>query len=62
MFLHFSIVISVINRRAVVLVEVYQESLAKGCRQPIAQLIAMYCSLSNTQGNNDSGELKQQLI
>ena len=37
---------SVINRRAVVLVEVCQEPLAKGCRQPIAQLMAMYCSLS----------------
>ena len=35
--------ISVINKRAVVLVEVHREALAQGCAQPIAQLLVMYC-------------------
>jgi len=36
-------VISVVKKRAVVLVEVHREALAQGCAQPIAQALAMYC-------------------
>ena len=57
MFLHFSILISVINKRAVALVEVYRESLAKGCTQPVVHLLVLCLVFCNSNSNNQSTSL-----
>ena len=57
LFLHFSILISVINKRAVALVEVYRESFTKGCMQPIAHLLVLCIVFKNSNSNDQSTSL-----